>query len=133
VTTLVTVEEQEVAEPVSICQQCGACCAFFRVSFYWAEAPQRGLPETCIEPVTAHLAGMAGTNRPVPRCCALQGEIGRQVSCLVYAARPSPCRELQPGDEKCNRARARHGLPPLPPPGTAPAPRNDAKLSREPG
>ena len=121
------------AEPVSICRQCGACCAFFRVSFYWAEAPQRGLPETCIEPVTAHLAGMAGTNRPVPRCCALQGEIGRQVSCLVYTARPSPCRELQPGDEKCNRARARHGLPPLTPPATAPAPQCDAKLSREPG
>jgi Fe-S-cluster containining protein len=121
------------ATPVSTCQQCGACCAFFRVSFYWAEATQRGLPESCIEPVTAHLAGMAGTDRPVPRCCALQGEIGRQVTCLVYAARPSPCRELQPGDDKCNRARARHGLPPLPQQTTADTLHDDAKLSREPG
>lgn len=119
--------------PVSICRQCGACCAYFRVSFYWAEATQRQLPASCIEPVTAHLAGMAGTNRPVPRCCALQGEIGRQVTCLVYAARPSPCRELQAGDEKCNRARARHGLAPLTQQATAHTPHADAKLRREPG
>jgi uncharacterized protein len=125
-------QQQRDATPVSSCQRCGACCAFFRVAFYWAEATQRGLPESCIEPVAAHLAGMAGTSHPVPRCCALQGDIGRQVTCLVYAARPSPCHELQPGDEKCNRARARHGLSPLTPQTTADT-LHDAKLSREPG
>jgi hypothetical protein len=118
---------------VSTCRQCGACCASFRVSFYWAEATQRGLPVSCIEPITAHLAGMAGTNRPVPRCCALQGEIGRQVTCLAYAARPSPCRELQPGDEQCNRARARHGLTPLTQQAETHTVHEDAKLNREPG
>lgn len=95
----------------NICRQCGACCAFFRVSFYWAEARQRGLSDSSVEQLNApHLASMAGTNRPEPRCCALQGQVGHEVSCLVYSARPSPCRELQPGDEKCNQARARHGL-----------------------
>ena len=98
------------AAPLNVCQQCGACCASFRVSFYWAEAPQRGLADSLIEPLTPHLACMAGTNAPAPRCRALQGEIGDAVTCLAYASRPSPCRELQPGDDKCNRARARHGL-----------------------
>jgi len=95
---------------VNVCQHCGACCAFFRVSFYWAEAPQRELPASCTEQVDRHLASMIGTNGPAPRCCALQGEVGQQVACLVYPARPSPCREIQPGDEKCNQARARYGL-----------------------
>ena len=98
---------------MEICQQCGACCASFRVSFYWAEAAQRGLPDSSVEQVDRHLASMAGTNRPEPRCQSLQGELGRQVACRVYTARPSPCREVQPGDEKCNKARARHGLGPL--------------------
>jgi Fe-S-cluster containining protein len=101
------------ATPEKICRQCGACCAFFRVSFYWAEAPQRGLPDSRIRQINAHLACMAGTERVAPRCCALQGQIGRQVSCLVYAARPSPCREVLPGDAKCTQARARRGLGPL--------------------
>jgi Fe-S-cluster containining protein len=98
---------------MNVCQQCGACCAFFRVSFYWAEAAQRRLPDSCIEQLNAHLASMAGTNQPAPRCRALQGEVGKQVTCLVYPARPSPCREVQPGDDKCNQARAKHGLHPL--------------------
>jgi len=95
---------------LSVCEQCGACCAAFRVSFYWAEATRGGLPDELVEPVHKHLACMAGTNQPAPRCNALQGEVGKEVRCLVYAARPSPCREVQPGSEKCNKARARFGL-----------------------
>jgi len=83
------------------------------VSFYWAEAPERRLPDALVEKLNPYLANMAGTNRPVPRCHALAGIVGTRVSCGVYAQRPSPCRELQPGEDKCNRARARHGLPPL--------------------
>jgi Fe-S-cluster containining protein len=98
---------------LNTCQQCGACCSAFRVSFYWAEAVQRGLPDSFMEKVHAHLACMAGTNRPTPQCLALQGQVGKQVNCLVYQARPSPCREVQPGDAKCNEARVRHGLDPL--------------------
>ena len=104
---------KDAAPAVNVCQQCGACCASFRVSFYWAEAVQRGLADSCTERVNPHLVSMAGTNRPATRCCALQGEVGKQVACLVYPARPSPCRELQPGDDKCSRARARYGLAPL--------------------
>jgi Fe-S-cluster containining protein len=96
---------------VNICQQCGACCASFRVSFYWAEAPERGLPDALVEKLSSHLANLAGTNQPVPHCHALEGIVGQSVGCRVYEQRPSPCREVEPGDEKCNRARAKHGLP----------------------
>ncbi|MFO7306731.1 MAG: YkgJ family cysteine cluster protein [Gammaproteobacteria bacterium] len=92
------------------CLQCGACCATYRVSFYWAEAEQRGLPDDLIEQISPWHACMAGTGQPEPRCRALAGTIGESVSCLVYPQRPEPCRELQPGDDKCVRARRRHGL-----------------------
>jgi hypothetical protein len=97
------------------CQQCGACCAFFRVSFYWTEAVTRGLPEEAVEQVAPLMACMAGTNDRDPRCHALTGTPGQRVACSLYESRPSPCRELQPGEDKCNRARARHGLAPLQP------------------
>jgi Fe-S-cluster containining protein len=96
---------------MTVCQQCGACCAAFRVSFYWAEAPQRELPAELVEKVSPHLACMVGTNQSEPRCRALSGEVGQQVECVVYPSRPSPCREVTSGDERCNTARARHGLP----------------------
>jgi hypothetical protein len=94
----------------SPCQRCGACCASFRVSFYWGEAVERGLPEAVQEQLTPWHACMRGTNAAQPHCVALRGEVGREVSCSVYAARPSPCREVQPGDARCRDARARHGL-----------------------
>jgi len=93
------------------CQSCGACCASFRVSFYWSEG--EALPPDLSERLTPQLSCMAGTNSAAPRCRALQGEIGAACACSVYALRPSPCRELEAGDAKCRRARARHGLPPL--------------------
>ena len=55
-------------------------------------------------------ACMAGTGSATPHCTALQGVVGEQVTCMVYEQRPAPCREVEPGDDKCNRARARHGL-----------------------
>ncbi|OYU25884.1 MAG: zinc/iron-chelating domain-containing protein [Burkholderiales bacterium PBB2] len=102
--------ELESSQGPSPCQACGACCASFRVSFYWAEAAD--LASRWVEPLTPHLSCMAGTNRKSPRCEALAGELGREVACGIYAQRPSPCREVQAGDDKCQRARAAHGLPP---------------------
>jgi Fe-S-cluster containining protein len=96
------------------CQQCGACCAHFRVSFYWAEAQLLGLPDEAVSQVNRTMACMSGTGSWPPRCHTLAGDIGVHVTCTRYDQRPSPCRELQPGDEKCNRARAAHGLMPLP-------------------
>jgi len=95
------------------CIRCGACCAHFRVSFYWAEAVERGLPEPLYEPLTPVMGCMQGTNSKTPRCVALEGEIGQAVRCGVYDLRTSTCREVQAGDDKCLRARAAHGLPAL--------------------
>jgi Fe-S-cluster containining protein len=89
----------------------------YRVSFYWAEADERGLPARLTEQVTPHISCMAGTNASSPRCAALGAGSAGPMACAVYASRPSPCREVEPGDEKCQRARARHGLPLLPTPG----------------
>lgn len=103
------------------CMHCGACCAYFRVSFYWAEADdgEGPVPSLLTEPLFPFLRCMAGTNNKKPRCTALKGEIGESVSCSIYANRPSPCREFMPSLEEdqindaCNRARAHYGLPPL--------------------
>jgi uncharacterized protein len=92
------------------CQTCGACCAAFRVSFYWAEAAERGIADAIIEQVSPHLACIVGTNVQAPHCGALEGTVGVQVRCAIYAQRPSPCHEVQPGDARCLAARAKHGL-----------------------
>jgi Fe-S-cluster containining protein len=86
----------------------------FRVSFYWAEALEHGLPADMTEQVTPHIACMSGTNSQSPYCAALGRGSAGPMACGVYASRPSPCREVQVGDDKCNRARARHGMSPLP-------------------
>jgi Fe-S-cluster containining protein len=95
------------------CLNCGACCAAFRVSFYWAEAEGRGLPVSLTEKLNPWMSCMAGTNAAAPHCVALSGKIGQRVACEVYPQRPSPCREVAPGDDQCRRARRVYGLPPL--------------------
>lgn len=111
------------------CIQCGACCAFFRVSFYWEESslanPEKGVPQTLTEELSEFLQCMKGTNQPHPRCVALCGKIGEKVSCSIYAQRSSSCREFglhteQGGLEangenliRCNEARKAWNLPPL--------------------
>jgi len=100
--------------PINICLSCGACCAAYRVSFYWSEARELGLEEPFIEKFNSWRTCMSGTNKQSIRCRALQGVIGREVFCIVYSKRPSPCREVQQGDDKCNRARGKHGLGPVP-------------------
>ncbi|MEY3200497.1 MAG: hypothetical protein RIR70_47 [Pseudomonadota bacterium] len=95
------------------CLSCGACCAAFRVSFYWAEIDESQVSPALIEKLTPHLSCMAGTHRAAPHCAALEGRVGGATACRIYAHRPSPCREVLPGDDKCQRARAKHALPPL--------------------
>ena len=114
------------------CLECGACCAYYRVSFHWSESePFLGgkTPAALTVQVAPHYAAMAGTQRQPPRCVALEGTVGRAAACSIYAERPSPCRELQASwvdgarSERCDRARAAHGLPPLEPPAHKPLPR----------
>jgi Fe-S-cluster containining protein len=106
------------------CLRGGACCACFRVSFHWAESVpflDGHVPDEMTETVTPFRLAMKGTLKPPLRCIALDGEIGEAVGCTIYSDRPTPCRDLEPWDhlgqpdEKCSRARAAHGLPPLKP------------------
>lgn len=101
------------------CQTCGACCAHFRVSFYWAEAddaPGGTVPVALTRQVNPQLRCMAGTDARPVRCAALQGEVGQGVSCGIYLLRSSTCREVMPGDAQCLTARRHHRLerPPAP-------------------
>ena len=104
------------------CLSCGACCASFRVSFYWSEAdPATGgvTPAELTTALTPFYVAMRGTDQSIPRCVALQGEVGGCVKCGIYELRPSPCREFMPSwqngvhNPACDTARARHGLPAL--------------------
>jgi uncharacterized protein len=107
------------------CLSCGACCAFFRASFHWLETNAAGaglVPAELTVPVSKHLVAMRGSDRKPPRCIALEGSIGISVRCSIYAERASPCRDFQASwvdgvhNERCDRSRAAHGLPPLAPP-----------------
>lgn len=107
-------------DPENPCLHCGACCAAFRVDFHPAEiaggafAWGAGVPAAWTHPLTPHMVRLHGTDAQPPRCIALQGHVGEQVACTIYAARPSPCREFETAHPACNQARRRHGLPPLP-------------------
>lgn len=98
------------------CQTCGACCAAFRVSFYWAETdahPQGLVPAELTQSVNPHYVCMKGTEKSPVKCIALTGEVGQEVSCSIYNLRSSTCREFEAGTSDCDRARAMYGLPPL--------------------
>lgn len=106
------------------CLSCGACCAYFRVSFHWSEAaPALGgtVPPELTEPLGPHRVAMLGTWARQPRCIALDAEIGVRSRCSIHPVRSSVCREVPASwefgeaSEKCDRARLAHGLPVLTP------------------
>ncbi|PBD41306.1 zinc/iron-chelating domain-containing protein [Klebsiella pneumoniae] len=108
---------------INPCMTCGACCAYFRVSFYWAEADDAGglVPSALTEPLTPFLRCMSGTNQRQSAARPCLAISATPFTALIYENRPSPCREFamsgENGEENdaCNRARARYGLPPLRP------------------
>jgi len=118
--TLIEIDSSATGTP---CLTCGACCAYYRASFYWMEADDAGgtVPVGTTEDYDSFRRAMRGTNQPHPRCVALDGEIGARVACSIYEQRATVCREFPfAGDdgeanEKCDRARIAWGLPPLTP------------------
>jgi len=79
------------------CLSCGACCAYYRIVFYWDECdavPGGSIPLVFAERLNQEIACLKGTNSYPPRCAALVGEIGKQVFCSIYEHRPSTCREF---------------------------------------
>ncbi len=95
------------------CQTCGACCAHFRVSFYWSETdahPLGKVPQSMTTAISPYLSAMQGTTSKPARCVALAGNIGESVGCTIYEQRSSTCREFDMGSEACLKARKLHGL-----------------------
>ena len=99
----------------SACTTCGACCHSYRVEFsiYELDSLGGGVPEALTEVVDGATCRMRGTGAVPIRCVALEGELGVRAICRIYPQRPRPCAELPEGSYGCNKARTRHGLPPL--------------------
>lgn len=108
------------------CVGCGACCAFFRVQFYWREAnpgeSEHVVPEHHFEELDSQFRCMKGTNaKHHPKCVGLNGKIGKDAKCSIYLSRPTPCRRFEASYEygvhqpRCDEARRAHGLKPLRP------------------
>jgi uncharacterized protein len=108
------------------CLECGACCASFRVGFYWREAEPSDTPNAVppgyFEDLDSQSRCMKGTNnKHHPKCVALAGKIGKDGHCTIYQNRPTPCRRFEASYEngrqntRCDDARVRHGLKPLTP------------------
>ena len=78
-------------------------------------------PDELVVRITPFLVAMKGTNAEHPRCVALEGQIGEAVRCTIHPVRASVCRDFPPSyedgtpNERCDKARALHGLPPLTP------------------
>lgn len=102
------------------CILCGACCASFRVAFYWREAEKGSaheVPVELTEDLDFHTRCMKNTaKKHNPKCVALKGRIGELAYCTIYENRPSPCRVFKASYEdglqnkKCDQAREQHGL-----------------------
>lgn len=99
------------------CLNCGACCNYFRISFYHGEC-EGGfggfVPQQLTNKLNEQFAVMKGSECG-GRCIALEGEVGKNISCSIYSNRPTPCREFPVFiDGKinplCNKARLKNNL-----------------------
>jgi Fe-S-cluster containining protein len=77
------------------------------------------VPAEFTEKLDPHRLAMRGTQAYQPRCVALEGKVGVAARCSIYPQRSSVCREVIPAWEsgepspQCDKARIKHGLPPL--------------------
>ena len=97
------------------CLDCGACCQYFRVSFYQGELdtqPGGYVPVELTVQLTPFRVCMKGTEVGAGRCVAFQDD-GR---CAMYEQRPTTCCEfpafLEDGspNPECGRLRALLGI-----------------------
>jgi Fe-S-cluster containining protein len=114
----------KLSEPLNThpCLSCGACCAYYRVSFHPSETSPESFetPNAMVIPVHSEESVMMGTHTiQNTRCVALTGEVGKDAHCSIYENRPSPCRKFEASysygvkEPRCDEARVAHGLLPL--------------------
>lgn len=106
----------------SPCMACGACCAYFRVSFPTVETNDVSGHEVPLDEtlfLNDSQRYMKGTQGATPRCIALEGHVGFNVKCTIYENRPSSCRTFNLswkddiGNARCDLARGAFGLQPF--------------------
>lgn len=106
------------------CLTCGACCAYFRVSFFWGECQSAGgtVLDSSVVAINSTFVAMLGTDQKPVRCTALMGTVGEDVRCTMYDNRSSSCQNFHASwalgerNADCDAARAAYGLEPLDPP-----------------
>lgn len=102
------------------CRSCGACCCnppenraegFTEYIAVDARAPLLKKPALLRRLVVYSEAGEPHMRLdPDGRCLALRGRVGAQVTCTIYADRPTVCRSVESGSPLCRRYRQARGL-----------------------
>ena len=111
------------------CDCCGACCRHLIVQAEWLDVAR----EPRLIQVDRHYAHLSlhealdkleEPGRAVTLACGPDHPcqfLGEDHRCTIYPTRPNDCVDMQAGDEQCQMARQRAGLPPLEPlPAAAP-------------
>lgn len=97
------------------CQDCGACCSYFRIDFDTKNNPQ--VPKEYVIKIDRKKSAIKGAENFKGTCSAFSGEIGVSCKCNIYENRPDVCRKfavwLKNGKQnpRCYKARIAHGLP----------------------
>jgi Fe-S-cluster containining protein len=94
------------------CDGCGACCGAYRIfaSKLDADVEPRIAAETHALPRSLRQPGWDFQLFPLPflQTCGFLDEHKR---CQIYSTRPQVCRDFAAGDNQCQDARLRAGLP----------------------
>ena len=103
-------------EPPVHCDPCGACCreAFDSVPLASADDPTAERHPDFVQVADDGWRDLKRVPSPTgrgTRCAALRGDGAQSpYRCVIYADRPSPCRDLMPNTPNCLFARRRVGL-----------------------
>jgi Fe-S-cluster containining protein len=81
----------------SICQSCGACCSN-NWNVYFPKN-DNDIPTEMSEQTS--LLGLSKMKSINGRCCALDGEVGKKVTCTIYDKRPQICKSFEYGSQDC--------------------------------
>jgi Fe-S-cluster containining protein len=104
--------EKPIDAPTSAdCASCGACCleaGYVAVSA--TDATPRALTRSpkglgLSDKTLSRLGPRCMKRHLGGRCVALEGVVGKSVSCSIYSARPNVCRQFEAGSEGCLSAR----------------------------
>ena len=99
------------------CQQCGACCVSDFDSVDYVHLREEDLDRLNADEYkqfvytdatygkTQCSMRTARDSEGNCRCAALEGQVGKSVSCSIYERRPLVCRKFQPETAECDYAR----------------------------